>query len=204
MKEKKSIALFDFDGTITKKDSLKEFLIYSFGYKKYFLALIILSPILILYILKVIPNYKAKEILFQYFFKNMSEKEFLEKSFNYSLNSVDLITKDIALKKILWHKNRGDRLIIISASIEEWIKPWAIKNGFETVLGTKLEIINNQLTGKFSNKNCYGIEKVNRIKKYIPDYKNFYFYAYGDSRGDKELLEFADDGYLNYKQNPKI
>jgi phosphoserine phosphatase len=44
----------------------------------------------------------------------------------------------------------------------------------------------------FISKNCYGQEKVNRLLEVEPDRKNYYLYAYGDSRGDREMLAFAD------------
>jgi len=51
------------------------------------------------------------------------------------------------------------------------------------------------VTGKLLSKNCYGIEKANRIQEVynLSDYKHIY--AYGDSRGDRELLELADESF---------
>lgn len=64
------------------------------------------------------------------------------------------------------------------------------------VLGTKIEIdLSGKLTGNFSSKNCYGQEKVNRLLEKEPDRTNYILYAYGDSAGDKEIIEFADYGY---------
>ena len=54
---------------------------------------------------------------------------------------------------------------------------------------------NRKLTGNFSSKNCYGQEKVNRLLEKEPDRTNYILYAYGDSAGDKEIIEFADYGY---------
>ncbi len=57
------------------------------------------------------------------------------------------------------------------------------------------KIKNGIVTGKFSTKNCYGIEKANRVQEVynFDDYDHIY--AYGDSRGDKELLELADESF---------
>ena len=62
---KKIIAFFDFDGTITTKDSLLEFIRFYHGDIKTILGILILSPILVLYKMKIIPNYKAKELKIQ-------------------------------------------------------------------------------------------------------------------------------------------
>ena len=63
------------------------------------------------------------------------------------------------------------------------------------LIATRLEIKDDLMTGKFLTKNCYGIEKVNRVKEAynLDDYDCIY--VYGDSRGDKELLELADKSF---------
>jgi len=53
------------------------------------------------------------------------------------------------------------------------------------------KIKNGIVTGKFSTKNYYGIEKANRVQEQynLDDYDHIY--TYDDNRGDKELLELA-------------
>ena len=76
--------------------------------------------------------------------------------------------------------------------------PFAIACDVDTVIATKINTEDNKVTGVFKSKNCYGIEKVNRLLELFPKRSDYYLYAYGDSRGDKELLSFADKGY--YKE----
>jgi phosphoserine phosphatase len=64
------------------------------------------------------------------------------------------------------------------------------------VLGTQIEVIDGKLTGRFLSKNCYGQEKVNRILSLYPNRQDYHLTAYGDSRGDKEMLAFADESYF--------
>jgi len=189
-----NIALFDFDGTITTDDSLIKFIRFAVGDTKTLFGMILLSPMLILYKLKLITNYKAKEIMLSYFFKGINEKEFKKVAKEYSLNHIDKIVRPKAMKKIKWHKSQGHKVVIVSASIECWLKPWCDKNSLE-LIATQLEIKDNLMTGKLLTKNCYGIEKVNRVKKIynLDDYD--YIYAYGDSRGDRELLALANEGF---------
>jgi len=193
----KCIVLFDFDGTITKYDSLIKFIRYAQGNFKFICGIIILFPMLIAYKLKFIPNYKAKELMISYFFKGMSKKKFIDFADEYSLKHIDLIVRQKAIEKINWHKNKGHKVVVVSASIDLWLSAWCKKNNLE-LIATSIEIKNNKLTGKFGSKNCYGIEKVNRIiEKY--ELKNFeLIYAYGDSKGDKEMLNIADYKYYKY------
>lgn len=191
------LAIFDFDGTITKRDSLIDFIQFTVGKNQYYLGLFLLSPILTAYKLKLLPNHTAKEYLFKYFFKNWSEKKFQSIADDYALNKINLIVKQSAISKILWHQRQGHKVIIISASIENWILKWSKFNQIE-LIATQIEIKNKKITGNFHTKNCYGIEKVNRLKELYNLDQTKYIYAYGDSKGDIEMLDIANEKYYKY------
>ena len=113
-------------------------------------------------------------------------------------NEIELIVRPKAFLAIKEHLENGDKVIVISASIYEWVFPWCNKNGIESALCTTIEVNNNGcLTGKLLSENCYGSEKVKRLLELESDRSSYYLYAYGDSRGDKELIEFADKGWYN-------
>ena len=71
-----------------------------------------------------------------------------------------------------------------------------MKNGFTQIIATKLEERDGILTGKFASRNCYGVEKVNRLKEFFTDREREYLSAYGDSSGDKPMLNYANHGVL--------
>ena len=191
------LALFDFDGTITTDDSLIKFIRFVVGDTRFLCGMAILAPMLTAYKLKLIPNYKAKQMMLSYFFKGMNEKQFQTIAQEYSLKHIDTVLRPKAMEKIAWHQEQGHKIVIVSASIECWLKPWCDKNGLD-LIATKLEIKEGIVTGKLLTKNCYGIEKANRVNEAynLSDYNHIY--AYGDSRGDKELLELANESF--YKQ----
>lgn len=74
--DKREIVVFDFDGTLTTKDTLLEFIKFSHGKFSFYMGLLLNSPILIAYKLKIYPNWKAKQALFTYFFHGISYSEF--------------------------------------------------------------------------------------------------------------------------------
>lgn len=188
------LALLDFDGTITIDDSLIKFIRFVVGDAKFIWGMALLSPMLTAYKLKLIPNYKAKQYMLSYFFKGMSEEKFIQVANEYSLKHIKTILRLKAMEKMAWHKEQGHKIVIVSASIECWLKPWCDENNLD-LIATKLEIQNSIVTGKFLTKNCYGEEKANRVQEQynLSDYDHIY--AYGDSRGDKELLELADESF---------
>jgi phosphatidylglycerophosphatase C len=188
------ITFFDFDGTITTKDSLADFVKFAVGKQNYYLGLLVLSPLLIRYIFNFVSNNVAKEKLLYHFFNGWNIIRFQQISDKYGLERIDKIIRPKAIEKIKWHQQKGHEVVIVSASMENWLIAWCQKNNLN-LISTKLEVKDNLLTGRFLTLNCNGIEKVNRIKeKYcLEDYG--VIYAYGDSKGDKEMLSIADKKY---------
>ncbi|MET1256089.1 HAD-IB family hydrolase [Aliikangiella maris] len=189
------IALFDFDGTITSRDTLFDFIKFSVGNRKYYYGIMLLTPIFIAFKLKMISNHTAKEKLISYFFAGYERNRFKNISDNYSKNRIENIVKKKAIETIVWHQQQGHKVVVVTASIECWLKQWCKKNNID-LIGTKLEVKNNKITGRFKTRNCHGIEKVNRIREKYNLSMFDEIYAYGDSRGDKEMLELANNAYF--------
>lgn len=190
MKDKKLI-LFDFDGTITRNDSFLLFIKYYAGWFRLVAGFLVLSPILLLYKIRLIPNWKAKEIVLAYFFKGESLDIFSDKAKFFSLNILPRIIRSEAAHIIREYKNNGDIVVIVSASIDLWLKPWCDLNGLQ-LISSSLEVKDGRITGKILGANCYGPEKVMRIKEKF-DLNTFKeIHAFGDSKGDREMMEVAD------------
>jgi HAD superfamily hydrolase (TIGR01490 family) len=187
---KKGIAFFDFDGTITTKDTLLEFIKHSKGPLQFYLGFILNSPYLLAYKFKIISNQSAKEKVLQFFFKNTPLAEFDQKCRDFVVNALPSLMRPKALEEIKTLQQQGVPVVIVSASPENWIKPWVDLMQLK-LIATRLEVNNNQLTGKIVEYNCHGEEKVRRIKQdyELTDYDTIF--AYGDSSGDKPMLGLA-------------
>ena len=113
-----------------------------------------------------------------------------------AVEGVHLI-REAALRRLAWHKEQGHRCILISASIDVYLHPWAIDAGFDDVLGTQLEFDDEGVfTGRFAIEPCWGRAKVRRLESHLGALSDYTMYAYGDSRGDVDLLTVADHGFL--------
>ena len=98
--------------------------------------------------------------------------------------------------KIEWHKNQGHRVVIISASIEEIVRPVAQHLGLgDDYLATRLATQNNHYTGSLDGPLCYGHGKVYWAGEWASrnklDFPNAVGYVYTDSSSDLPLLELA-------------
>jgi len=192
---RKTIAAFDFDGTLTRSDTFLMFLIFQFGFAALLKGLWSNLGILMKYVFHKVSNHEAKQAIFSYFFKGMKITEFDAACQRFALFKIPGQIKHKAFEKCEWHRHKGHQIVIISASIRNWIEPWATNNGFQKVIATEVELDNEILTGRFSGKNCHGAEKVTRLLSHFPERNNYYLYVYGDSRGDIEMMKFADFAY---------
>ena len=186
-----AIAIFDFDGTIISRDSLPDFLIQACGRKAFLLRL----PWIILMkgaaLTGILSTHRAKELVISSFLQGMKTEDFHQACLKYA-SRIPAFVYPAALKEIRRHQEEGNKIAIISASVPDWIRPWAQTIGIRLVEGTGLEIRGQILTGRFSTPNCKGSEKVRRLRQLYPDFASETLHVYGDSSGDKELLALAD------------
>ena len=188
----KKIYAFDFDGTLTTKDTLIEFIRYAKGSMYLGLGFLRYAHLLVLMKLGLYPNYKAKQKVFAYFFKDTTLDDFNALCKEFAASSSNLLRPN-AIEAIDLATKEGSEVLIVSASIDNWVQPFFPQ---VKVLGTQIEVIDGKLTGRFMTKNCYGQEKVNRILSLHPNRQEYHLTAYGDSRGDREMLAFADESYF--------
>ena len=200
----RKIYAFDFDGTLTTKDTLLEFIRFAKGSGQMFRGFLLFSPLLLLMKLHLYPNWKAKQQVFSYFFKGMNIDDFNALCTHCAEQNKHLLRPAGIEKVRLAIEEEQATVLIISASIDNWVRPFfdEIDKKIQ-VLGTQIETTEGRLTGQFTTKNCYGQEKVNRLTALYPHREAYDLIAFGDSRGDKELLDFADKGFYKPFRNKK-
>lgn len=191
-----TIAVFDFDGTLISRDSLPDFMIRTCGWVAFCLRLPLIIALKAASLTRVISTHRAKERIFSSFFKGMKQEEFDAACRKYAKHIPEIVFPE-ALEAIEKHLKKKEEILIISASVPGWIRPWAETVGIRQVEGTEPEVINGILTGRFATPNCKGKEKVNRLKKRYPCFEADTLHVYGDSPGDKDILALAD--FPHYK-----
>lgn len=99
-----------------------------------------------------------------------------------------------AVDRIQWHKRRGDKILIISATGEHLVKPIAHLLGADDAIAINLEQIDGKFTGKTTGTLSYQYGKVIRMKAWL-DQQGTAFkgsYGYSDSINDLPLLDAVD------------
>lgn len=132
----------------------------------------------------------TKEEVLSKLFRGMNEDEFEKRCQQFAEKIIPTLCKKSAMEKIEWHRKGKHQLVLLSASFEDYLKPWAAQFGF-TVVATKVEKQNNLLTGNFKGKNCNHEEKLIRLKNEIELSQFDEIFAYGDTKGDEAFMSIA-------------
>jgi HAD superfamily phosphoserine phosphatase-like hydrolase len=187
----KTLVLFDFDGTITKKDSFPLFFKFTFGYVKFLLGFLLHTPHFILFKIGIISAENMKEIILSYFLKGKSKQWINNKGSDFinHLHHIGII-KETYIDEINIYIKNGATISVVSASLSVWLEPFCSQYEI-ACLCTELDFENDKFIGKFKTKNCNGLEKKKRIlEKYNISLYNKII-VYGDSAGDNEMMELA-------------
>lgn len=186
----KSIAFFDLDGTVSSKDTMLEFIKFAKGRLHFALGFLINSPYFIAYKLNPKLNQWAKEKLMSYFFNNTPLTQFQKWGDAFATEKLPQLIRPKAAAEIQRLKQAGTIIVIVSASLDSWVRKWTEQNNLQ-LLASMPEVKDGKITGYIKGKNCHGQEKVRRIKvAYALDQFDA-IYAYGDTPGDQPMLKLA-------------
>ena len=186
-----SIAFFDFDGTITDRDIFFDFIFYRLSKGLSPWKIMRALPVLAVYVLKLMDNETAKEKIFGILFQGEALTSFQQAVNTYYQTLFAKILRPAAIEKIQWHQSMAHRVVIVSANFSLLIKPFADSYQLE-MISTEAAVDQTIITGKFATPNCYGAEKVRRIRASISNLEDYEeIYAYGDSKGDMAMLEMS-------------
>jgi HAD superfamily hydrolase (TIGR01490 family) len=196
--DKPVIAAFDFDGTITTNDILLPFLIFFRGKKTVYLSIVKMLPALILFLLGRRSRQDLKEHLLHSLIGHMPMTLIESMAEQFHEKQLPRLIRKDAQKRLEWHRREGHQVVIVSANLSLLLHRFA-KDQKASLLSSELEIDpRGKITGRLQGLNCWGPEKAHRLIEKYGVKENFVLYAYGDSRGDQELLALADYPHYRY------
>ncbi|AQS38142.1 phosphoserine phosphatase [Shewanella psychrophila] len=194
---KPCLALFDFDGTITRSDMFSKFIRHSVKKRRFLLWGSIILPFFIAYKFSLFPAKRLRPMVAYMAFKGRSSKHLDALGNNYAQNTIPLYLRDIALEKVHWHLSRGDNVVLVSASLDIYLKFWCDAMKIELIC-SEMELIDGKYSGHYLTGDCSGDRKAEKIKARfnLEDYQKIY--AYGDTHQDLAMLALADEAYMNW------
>lgn len=192
----RTVAAFDFDGTLTTSDSLRDFVRHTVGDARFAIAVLRASPWLAGLGLGLCDRADAKARFLGAALGGISKEELQRAAQGYAGAKLLALVRPEMVERVRTHQRLGHTLVLVSASPALYLEPWAAGLGFDAVLATALAFPDGRFSGQLASPNCWGPEKVRRLQQWFGDDRPARLFAYGDSRGDREMLALADHGWL--------
>lgn len=197
----RAIAIFDFDGTLTRTDTLLHFLRLSQPRARYLLRLPFYLAMWLCFKLRLASADNTKAAILSTVTKGKTTNEIDQLSLRF-VPVIDSLLRPEALDRLEWHRRQGHQLVLLTASLQSAVEAWGERMGFDLIIGTLAEVKGDRLTGQFEGKNCKSEEKVRRLSQELPHWQEVTSYGYGDSPSDHPLLDRCTHAY--YRHFPTV
>ncbi len=192
---------FDFDGTLTRTDTVLPFLKFCCqNHVLFYWKCVWLLPVMVGYVLGWVSNATAKERVIGAFLRGWRVADVERKAAEFATTELPQLLRPEGMAKLAAHQAQGDVCVLVSASPDWYLLPWAAQHGFAAVLGTNMASVSGCLTGKIDGENCHDVAKVRRINAQFGEQVWQNSVAYSDAKVDFPMLQAAQQGFL---LNPK-
>ncbi len=199
------VAAFDFDGTITWRDTFTPFLARGLGWPRFLWALLRCSPWLAGYALGRVRNDVAKGRLMRATLTGRSSAEMADWTRRWLAQDFPGQVRPWAAERLAWHQSQGHHCVMVSASPDLYLPAVAKQLGCEALICTEMEWQGNRLTGRMHTPNCHGEQKVLRLNAWLAERfgaaasEHITLHAYGDTPGDHPMLRMARQAWYRGK-----
>jgi len=187
-----TVAAFDVDLTLTRRDCVVPFLREVAGWRWYVGLLRRVVPLSVAVVRRDRDAVKGIVTAAAVAGRSESNVESVAERFA-SRVFPDWLRPD-TVQRLRWHREQGHRVVLVSASYRPYLEHLARLLGCDDVLATEIEVgSSGSCTGRLRGRNCRGQEKERRLRDWMSSrgLLGARVFAYGDSSGDDEMLAMA-------------
>ncbi len=198
------VAAFDFDGTVTDRDTLVPFLVLAFGRTRVAATFAALAFTGLGWLLRLVPIDEFKVRVLRRLVAGVPAQRLRALGPPHA-RAVERWLRPAALQRIAWHRAQGHALVLVSSTLDLYLDHVGADLGFDKVLCTRLAVRRgddgiDRFDGRLDGADCTGAEKLRRLREHLgadaAGMAAVELHAYGDSDGDGELLGAADHAHF--------
>jgi phosphatidylglycerophosphatase C len=193
----KVLSVFDFDGTLTRHDSFVPFLMFAFGRREFSRRMLRLAVPGLRFLTRRLNRDELKAQLISTFLTGVEKEWVQQKAEDFSKVFWTRLMRPAGLRSVATEVESGAVVTLCSASPALVLQPFADRLGIK-LIGTELEVIDGLLTGHITGNNCRCENKVLRLEAVYGPLSQYRLRAWGDTRGDRELLAAAQDSHWRH------
>lgn len=195
-----NLALFDFDGTITTRETYPDFMECSIAPRRLALGKLLLAPLIAGYRLGVVSGTRTRSGIVRFAFRGVDEAGVASAGEVMARDLLPQLLREEAMERIDWHKARGDVVVVVSGGFDLYLSHWCRQHGLE-LLCSRLESADGILTGRYLGEQCVGEEKCRRVRQQYPLAQFDRVYAYGDTVEDLAMLAMAHERWFKWEKS---
>lgn len=192
------LVLFDFDGTLTTKDMYTKFILFSATPVRLLLGIIFMSPLYLLYKLGVIAPRKLRPVVSFFAFAGRSKQQVDAIGLRYAQSIIPNYLCSHALQTLKLHQQQGAKIVLVSASLDLYLKPWCQMMNIELIC-SQMASNNMRYTGHYLAGDCSCSAKADKVTQQFVLTQFSSVYAYGDTKEDLAMLALADKAFMKGK-----
>ncbi|KRG68867.1 HAD family hydrolase [Pseudoxanthomonas dokdonensis] len=185
------LALFDFDGTITTRETFADFLRFSAHPLRRWLGVPCFAPLVLGYRAGVVNPSLLRAAAIRFAFQGVSAEQVRQRGQDYAREIIPGLLRPVAMQRIAWHQARGDTVIVVSGALDSYLAPWCRQHQLQLICSS-LQQRGDRLTGAYAGRQCVAEEKPRRVLAELDRHEFAAIHAYGDTAEDQAMLALAD------------
>lgn len=185
-----NLALFDFDGTITTREMLPDFLHYSIPKRRLQMGKLALAPLIAGYKLGLVSGSLLRAAIVRLGYTRAPFDDYARKGQRFAEEVLPGVLRPEVMQRIRWHQLQGDQVAVVSGAFDIYLSHWCRQHGLDLICSS-LEYRHGRLTGRYQGKQCVRSEKSRRVRERYDLAQYAEIYAYGDTVEDEDLLAIA-------------
>lgn len=189
-----TLALFDFDGTLTTHETMPVFVRRSVSTPRLVIWQLLLAPLVLGYKLSIVPGTLIRRAIVHAAYRGVPVATLEAAGAEFAQRYLPGALRPEAMQRLAWHQAQGHTVAVVSGGLDVYLAPWCAAHAL-TLICSRLQHENGLFTGHYQAQQCVGAEKARRIREHYCLSSFGTIYAYGDTPEDQELLDLAIKRY---------
>lgn len=194
----RDLALFDFDGTLTTRETFPDFMRYAVARPRRLAGAVLLAPVVFGYRRGWIAGNPVRASIVQVGLRGVDAARLRTQGEAFARDVLPGVLRPEAMARLAWHRARGDRVVVVSGGLDVYLAPWCAGHGVELQCSVLAE--RDGRIGGYAGAQCVGEEKVRRVRALCDPHAYAAIHAYGDTHEDLAMLAMAH--HRTYRGRP--